>query len=258
MSNSAPFALVEAFCTSQPASGNPAGVVLLQEWLSDTALQSIAATINQAETAFVCPESGDTQRIRWFTPTTEVRLCGHATLAAATVLKPSQPIRFESLSGPLDVHPADTGFALDFPTFMPQILAENPLKNLIPRCQESYRDRDDWIALLSTEQEVIDYIPDYEAISKLEGRGLSITSPGSNSDFVYRFFAPQAGVPEDHATGSAHTYLAPLWSEKLLRVQLRSQQLSPRGAEFHTELRTNRVTIAGRSNILITGTIRLP
>jgi predicted PhzF superfamily epimerase YddE/YHI9 len=258
VSKSAPFALVEAFCTAKPSSGNPAGVVLLKEWLPDTSLQSIAATINQAETAFVCPESGDTQRIRWFTPTTEVRLCGHATLAAATFLNPNQPTTFQSLSGPLNIHPIPDGFALDFPAFMPQLLPENPLKNLIPNCQATYRDRDDWIALLSTEKEVIEHAPDMSAIAQLEGRGLSITAPGANSYFVYRFFAPQAGVPEDHATGSAQTYLTPLWSEKLQLDQLKSQQLSPRGAEFQTQTHSDRVLIGGKSNILVTGQIHLP
>lgn len=260
MAKKHPFALVEAFCTQEPGSGNPAGVVLLEEWPSDRVMQCIAGTVNQAETAFVGPDSTD-RRIRWFTPTVEVRLCGHATLASAQFLSLLYPnevrLEFESLSGKLAVARLGDRLELDFPAKPPEPLDFAPAKDLAPSAVEWWRDRDDWIAVFEDENAVADYQPNFEAIGRLGGRGLAITAQGSATDFVYRFFAPQSGVDEDHATGSAQTYLAPLWAKKLLSESLTSLQLSPRQGAFASQLVGDRIQIGGKARILIRGEIEI-
>lgn len=256
MNKTAPFALVEAFCSQEPGTGNPAGVVLLDAWLSDQAMQTIASTVNQAETAFVCPEDAE-PRIRWFTPTTEVRLCGHATLSAAALLAEPHSITFQSLSGPLTVFTNQDSFALDFPSHPANPVSSEPLQQMFPHARAILENRDDWLVILNSVSEVAQVQPNFAQISLLGKRGLSISASDEPTSFAYRFFAPQAGVPEDHATGSAQTYLTPYWSLTHNQKTFTSIQLSPRTGHFRTELQGDRVRIAGYARILVRGKINI-
>jgi len=263
MAKLAPFALVEAFCTDQPHSGNPAGVVILDSWPSDEVLQGLASTINQAETAYVVPqESG--YHLRWFTPGVEVRLCGHATLATATFLAKLYPgirdFEFSTLSGVLTCRIENGVGELDFPVAQ-QIQgmgAPDYLRDLFPNSQAIHAKGDDWFVELASEAEVIAFQPDFVKIATCGLRGLSISARGSKTDFCYRFFAPQSGVDEDHATGSAQTYLVPYWAEVLGKSQLTSLQLSSRKGAFESVLAGDRVQIRGKSNLLVEGSIIIP
>jgi len=261
MPNFAPFALVEAFCSDLPGSGNPAGVVLLHEWISDEAMHQIAATVNQAETAFLGPDALG-QRIRWFTPNTEVDLCGHATLATAAFLAASQShaggYQFQSRSGPLSVSAQDGLFALDFPSIPAEAADLALVASQIPDAIELYRNKDDWVVLMPDQKSIEQFVPHFDFIASLGQRGLAITAKGETTDFCCRFFAPQSGVPEDHATGSAQTYLVPFWAERLGLNRLTSVQLSSRKGHFASELIGDRVKISGQARILVTGKIVLP
>ncbi|MFM9872910.1 MAG: PhzF family phenazine biosynthesis protein [Fimbriimonadaceae bacterium] len=255
----APFALVEAFCSDSPGSGNPAGVVLLDEWIDDTTMQQIATTVNQAETAFVGPDETG-KRIRWFTPNVEVDLCGHATLASAAFLASlgeGSSLIFQSRSGELSVVQFEDKFALDFPS-RPAVPSDSQLVlALVPDAIAAFRNVDDWVVVFPDQKSVIDYQPEYEKIAALGLRGLAITAPGETTDFCVRFFAPQSGVPEDHATGSAQSYLVPLWAGDLGKNNLTSTQLSIRKGHFESELRGDRIIISGQSNLLITGEVKI-
>lgn len=256
----APFALVEAFCTENPGSGNPAGVVLLDNFPSDEMMQQIAATVNQAETAFVTPD-GDGFRIRWFTPGVEVRLCGHATLASAAFLSLLNPelekFVFQSLSGELAVAQEGRNFVLDFPAYPPVQADVAEVKHAFPHAVELWKNRDDWMVVLSDAGAVENYQPDFDTLRTMGQRGLAITSEGVETDFVCRFFAPQSGVDEDHATGSAQTYLVPFWANTLGKNKLSSIQLSIRNGLFESELAGDRVKIGGIGRMLVTGKIQI-
>lgn len=255
MQNPHPFALVEAFCTPRPGSGNPAGVVLLGDWPSDEAMQRLASTLNQAETAFVGPDPSG-KRIRWFTPTVEVRLCGHATLASAAFLaslEPADHFQFQSLSGLLTVGKKNGRLVLDFPAFRPEPADVAEARPAFPHALELWKDRDDWMVVLPDESAVADYEPDFLVLRQMGQRGLAITAPGDTADFAYRFFAPQSGVDEDHATGSAQTYLVPFWAERLGKRTLTSLQLSKRQGMFEPQWEGQRVKIGGTARILAAG-----
>lgn len=255
---------VDAF-TDQLFAGNPAAVCPLDEWLTDELMQKIANENNLAETAFFVPQ-GDDYAIRWFTPTDEVDLCGHATLASAYVLfeelgHDQATIRFHSQnSGQLRVTKEDDKLFLDFPVDelgpaleSPQMIAEKigvePVAVL--------RGKTDLIAIIDSERTLQNLRPDITGISKLGGRGLIITAKGNKVDFVSRFFAPQVGVNEDPVTGSAHTSLIPLWAERLGKTKMTARQLSPRGGQLWCELREGRCIIGGNARLYMVGEINL-
>ncbi|MFN8347544.1 MAG: PhzF family phenazine biosynthesis protein [Spirosomataceae bacterium] len=245
--------------------GNPAAVVPLDSWLPDAAMQAIAAENNLAETAFYVPtENGF--HIRWFTPTVEVDLCGHATLATAYVLfflkeYPHDRVSFESRSGELNVCKEGDWLILDFPVdqihkqlVAPPALLE-ALGDNVP--VEILRGKSDFMAVLETEEQVRTLQPDVILLSTLPARGVIVTAKGDSADFVSRFFAPQSGIAEDPVTGSAHTTLTPYWAEKLGKNELSALQVSARGGVLKTKLLGNRVEIAGQVRLYLQGTIEV-
>lgn len=246
-------------------SGNPAAVCPLESWLSDSMMQSIAAENNLAETSFIVRQ-GDTWHIRWFTPTIEVDLCGHATLASAYVIfhfldHAGEVIEFHSpRSGPLKVTRKDTWLTLDFPA---DSLLQMPCSPELLTCgqttpDEAFRGNSDIMLVFARAQDIRDYMPDFERINKLPARGLIITAPGEETDFVSRFFAPQSGVSEDPVTGSAHTTLAVYWAERLGKTRLTAFQCSKRGGYLECLLKKPRVEITGKCQLYLRGNIFLP
>ena len=234
-----PVYLVDAFADA-PFTGNPAAVVPLEEPLDDATMQRIAMEMNQAETAFVLP--GLT--LRWFTPTVEVDLCGHATLAAAHVFwerGAEGVLRFKTRSGVLAAERRADGILLDFPA-EPPIAAPVPL---FPDALWTGRNRMDWFVQLSDEAAVRGLKPDFAVIAALGMRGLIVTARGSETDFVSRCFYPQSGVDEDPVTGSAHCALAPFWAERLGKTEMVGYQASRRGGAVSVSLRGDRVRLEG-------------
>jgi len=255
---------VDAF-TDKLFSGNPAAVCILDKWLSDTLMQSIANENNLAETAFVVPNGNDFE-IRWFTPAVEVDLCGHATLASAFVLfnlldYPGSVIKFLSpRSGALSVNKNDEMLFLDFPTDKLELI--NGKEKLMEACIgikpiEVYKGRTDYIAVIDSESALTNLQPNFSEITKLKARGLIVTAQGDQVDFVSRFFAPQSGINEDPVTGSAHTSLLPLWSKKLGKKNLNANQLSERGGKLTCEFRNDRCSIGGKAKLYLTGEINI-
>ena len=257
-----PFALVDAFVTEKPFSGNPAGVVLLEKWPANETLPGIAAEMNQAETAFLVP-NGSQYELRWFTPTVEVTLCGHATLASAAALSmwnnevPSQSYEFTSASGLLTCSSVDgQSWTLNFPVAPVE-------ESRLPDCLDFVTKQstwtghygDDWLAEFESETDIVSFVPDFGLIRQAAKRGLVITARSGEDEFVYRFFAPQSGVDEDHATGSAQTGLLPFWVSRGSTSKLRSRQLSPRGAGFTSEIDGDRVRITGQTRLVVSGTL---
>jgi PhzF family phenazine biosynthesis protein len=255
---------IDAF-SDRPFAGNPAGVVPLQSWLPDALLQSIAAEINQAETAFFAPE-GDHYRIRWFTPTTEVKLCGHATLASAHVMhslgSAPEKIVFDSLSGPLSVSKAGDKLELDFPRHdvrpEPEALAKVAacfdVKPVEMHVAESY---DAYLALYEKAADVARLVPDFGRLNQVD-RTVLVTARGENGiDFVSRYFAPTAGIPEDPVTGSTHCVLATFWSRILGKTAFHARQVSRRGGDLWLKLEGDRVKIAGYATAVMKGQITL-
>jgi predicted PhzF superfamily epimerase YddE/YHI9 len=256
-----PYYQVDAFAT-RVFTGNPAGVCLLGDWLPDDVLQSIATENNLAETAFVVQRSGRYD-LRWCTPKMEVDLCGHATLAPAHVIFEhlgfrGERICFDTRSGELSVMREGDLLVLDFPS-RPAAPCPPP-PNLIAglgRPPVHVALARDYLAVFETEREVADLQPDMAALARLDSLGIIATAPGDKSDFVSRFFAPKAGIPEDPVTGSAHSTLIPYWSARLGKTRLFARQISPRGGELHCENRGARVGIGGRAVTYSTGFIRL-
>jgi PhzF family phenazine biosynthesis protein len=256
---------VDAF-TNKIFAGNPAAVCILDSWISDELMQLIGNENNLAETAFVVPTEQNFE-IRWFTPTVEVDLCGHATLATAFVLfnihnYPRSLIRFHSpRSGSLAVEKKEDMLFLDFPTDELDILTEEQ-SLIIEKCigtksLESYKGKTDYIAIIENESSLQNLQPDLIEISKLKARGLIVTAQGNNVDFVSRFFAPQLGIDEDPVTGSAHTSLLPLWSKKLGKNRLIANQLSKRGGQLICEFKNDRCLIGGKARLYLTGELTL-
>ena len=254
---SIPYYHVDAFASSL-FSGNPAGVCLLTDWLPDPVLQAIAAENNLAETAFVVPK-GTHFDLRWFAPTLEMDLCGHATLAPAHVIFRhlgylGSAVKFQTRSGLLTVTRQDDLLTLDFPA-RPAAACSAPVELIeglgcTPSATAKARD---YLAVFDSEQAVRNLRPDMSALMRLDCLGIIVTAPGEHCDFVSRFFAPRAGIPEDPATGSSHCTLIPYWAQRLGRQQLRALQVSQRGGEFHCEHRGERVGIAGRAVTYSTG-----
>lgn len=257
-----PLYQVDAF-TSRLFGGNPAAVVLLEDWLADDVLAAIAAENNLAETAFVIPRA-DVSPLRWFTPSVEVDLCGHATLATAHVLFrdcfPSQQrLVFNTLSGELAVAREGGLLSMDFPSRPGKRaeVTEALVAALGAKPQEAYRARD-LLAVFGSEAEVRSLQPDLQRVAALDAFAVIVTAPGGDADFVSRFFAPRQGIPEDPLTGSAHCTLTPYWAARTGRHRLRARQVSARGGELECELRGDRVIIAGCAVDYLRGEIDVP
>jgi PhzF family phenazine biosynthesis protein len=257
-----PLFQVDAF-TDQLFRGNPAAVCPLDKWLPDETLQAIAAENNLAETAYFVP-SGDAWDLRWFTPTVEIDLCGHATLASAFVIMnhldtTRTETRFQTRSGELRVTREADLYSLDFPSRHPQRreISEHLVDALGARPLEFWAARD-CMAVYATEQDVLALRPNMEKLVALGDFAFIATAPGSTVDFVSRFFAPGAGIPEDPVTGSAHCTLTPYWAGRLGKTVLTARQVSARGGELLVEQRGDRVKISGKAVLYLTGTIYLP
>jgi PhzF family phenazine biosynthesis protein len=247
-------------------SGNPAAVIPLQEWPGETLMQQLAMENNLSETVFFVPsqQPGIHYDIRWFTPSVEINLCGHATLASAYVLfellqHPGPELVFHSKSGPLVVTKESDRYAMDFPAWKPEKTAVPPMLQEAlggTPVLEAHQYRD-MLVLLPNEQAVLDCKPDFTLMKK-HFNHLIITALGSDCDFVSRFFAPGSNVDEDPVTGSAHSQLIPFWSEKLGKSQLFARQLSQRGGELWcTDCGNGRVIMAGQCVYYMKGEISL-
>jgi predicted PhzF superfamily epimerase YddE/YHI9 len=252
---------VDAFA-SRVFTGNPAAVCPLDKWLPDEQMQAIAAENNLAETAFFV-KNGEGYNLRWFTPTVEVDLCGHATLASGFVimnhLTPSAKlVQFSTQSGNLIVTRDGDLLSLDFPTRMPLECQVDP--GLIPGLggrPETVLAAREYLVVYGTEEEVRSLTPDMNALAKVDHFAVIATAPGKDVDFISRFFAPKQGIPEDPVTGSAHCTLIPYWSKRLGKKKLHAYQASPRGGELWCEDRGDRVTISGKAVQFLEGTICL-
>jgi PhzF family phenazine biosynthesis protein len=252
---------VDAF-TDRPFAGNPAAVCVLDGPAPDAWMQLVAREMNLSETAFLHPiDGGPRRRLRWFTPTVEVDLCGHATLATAHVLweeghlAPDAVAEFETRSGLLTARRVDGWIELDFPAKPIERPVSDPAE--LAALSEALgvpvvsagRSRFDVLAELPDEATVRGLSPDFGRIHAIPARGVIATAPSSDPafDFVSRFFAPAVGVDEDPVCGSAHCVLAPFWSARLGRDALRAHQVSPRGGVLRLRLAADRVAIAGQA-----------
>jgi len=254
---------VDAF-SSEVFGGNPAAVCVLNEWLDDAVLQNIAAENNLAETAFIIKsESG--YDLRWFTPAVEIDLCGHATLASAYVIfKFLEPelkyVAFQTMSGELEVTiDSEQKLSMDFPARAPQQIEITDLHEqafgLKPL--EVWQSRD-LLVLFESETQIVQLQPNLEKISEIKDSFAVIaTAKGDEVDFVSRFFAPNAGIPEDPVTGSAHCTLVPFWADKLNKQVLNAKQLSKRGGELFCENKGDRVAMSGYASLFMKGEIYL-
>ena len=258
-----PIYQVDAF-TNERFKGNPAAVCPLDNWLPAAVMQNIAAENNLAETAFVVA-AGQNFEIRWFTPTVEVDLCGHATLASAYVLFnelgfAGDQINFIShRSGPLSVTKNGSILALNFPV---DTLSELPLKpafaiGLSQAPRAVFKGKTDYLFVYDSEAEILALQPDFEALKAHPVRGIIVTAPGEMTDFVSRFFGPACGVNEDPVTGSAHTTLTPYWASVLGKTELTARQLSQRTGELTCKLMGDRVEIAGEAVLYLKGEIEV-
>jgi predicted PhzF superfamily epimerase YddE/YHI9 len=259
-----PFHLVDAF-TTVPYAGNPAGVVVLDAPAPERWMAAVAAEVNASETAFVHPD-GDGWQLRWFTPTVEVDLCGHATLATAHVLWETGvahgALRFTTRSGDLAATGQEDGaIELDLPAWpvedhpVPMVLAA-----ALPGIEHRYVGRSGGaqpndVVDVPDEATLRIVEPDLRTIAALGSTGLIVTAPGDDTDLVSRYFAPAVGVDEDPVTGSAHCTLGPLWAERLGRQELSARQLSARGGELTLRVAGDRVHVGGRALTVISGTV---
>ncbi|MDX5298936.1 MAG: PhzF family phenazine biosynthesis protein [Gammaproteobacteria bacterium] len=265
-----PLYQVDAFA-NRPFTGNPAAVVPLTAWLEDGLMQAIAMENNLAETAFFVP-TAEGYHLRWFTPLSEVRLCGHATLATAHVLfehlTPAvDEVWFASLSGPLGVRRLAVGadgrrlLELDFPA---QALEERPVPPALLEAigaapaYAAYVPADtNWFLVYASQAQIETLRPDFRALAEFPEQGVIVTAPGDQSDFASRYFAPAVGIDEDPVTGSIHCALTPYWAARLGKTVLHARQLSRRGGELACTLRGDRVGIAGHAVDYLVGQIRV-
>lgn len=254
---------VDAF-TDVLFSGNPAAVCPLEKWPDDKLLQNIAMENNLAETAFYV-KKGKQYEIRWFTPTVEVDLCGHATLAAAFVLFNYEGFKGKYIdflsprSGALSVKKENEFLTLNFPADKIQHVddfdalaagfSEQPLK--------VFRGNTDYMLVYETDNQILSLQPDLTKVEKVKARGIIVTAPGKEVDFVSRFFAPQSGIPEDPVTGSAHTTLTPYWSKQLGKNALTALQLSARGGFIKCTNLGERIEISGKARLYMLGELAL-
>lgn len=250
---------IDAFADTLFA-GNPAAVCPLDAWLAEDLMRQIAAENNLAETAFFV-KNGDGYDLRWFTPTTEVDLCGHATLASAWVIfneldYADESITFATRSGDLVVRRDGARLAMNFPA-LPGVPCEPPpaLLAALGSVPEAVFAAADYMAVFAREEQVRALQPDMAALMQLDRRGLIVTAPSERADFVSRFFAPRYGIPEDPVTGSAHCTLVPYWAARLGKRQLHARQISARGGELFCEDQGERVLLAGFAVKYLEGTI---
>jgi PhzF family phenazine biosynthesis protein len=253
--------VVDAFA-ERPFTGNPAGVCLPERWLPDETMQSIAFENNLSETAFVVP-NGNYYDLRWFTPTIEVDLCGHATLATAhvlmTLIDPAMTqAEFRTQSGPLFVSREGDIYTMDFPS-RPPAPCEKPEileRALGVRVLKTHQSRD-LVALIEDEQTVQNLTPDFALLKQIDVFAVVATAKGDTCDFVSRFFAPIEDIPEDPVTGSSHSTLTPFWSKRLGKTQMVARQLSRRGGTLFVEDCGERVKIGGRAVCYLQGEIEI-
>jgi len=244
--------------------GNPAAVMPMNRFHDDATLQAIAAENNLAETAFLVPQGRD-YRLRWFTPATEVPLCGHATLAsAAVVMERLEPGRtqviFHTASGPLSIVRKDRVYLMDFPALpTAPVAAPAGLRTALGQtCLEVRANASNYLAVLESAQAVRELVPDLGAVARLDRGGLIATAAGDGEfDFVSRYFAPAKGIPEDPVTGSAHCALTPYWSERLGKTSFRAHQASPRGGVVVCRLLGERVQLEGACVFYLEGQVEI-
>lgn len=256
------FYQIDAF-TDKIFGGNPAAVVPLESWLDGDLMQKIAEENNLSETAFFVKE-GVYYHIRWFTPVFEVDLCGHATLASAYVIHhhidPAlNPIRFTSRSGELIVDVNEDKFVMDFPC--DQIHKTTAPSGLIEalgvKSDDIWKGRDDYMVIIDSEEELAALNPDYGALSKIPSRGILVSAPSKNYDFVSRCFFPTCAINEDPVTGSAHTSLTPYWAKRLGKMKMNACQISPRRGKIGCKLSGDRVLLTGNAVQYAVGQMQL-
>ncbi len=256
-----PLYQVDAF-TDRLFAGNPAAVCPLEQWLDDRTMQAIAAENNLAETAFFVPR-GECYGLRWFTPTLEVDLCGHATLASAFVVfeyldTSAAVVRFSTRSGELVVRRREDLLTMDFPARPPKPCASDPpLAAALGKPPAELWESRDYMAIYNTEEEVRALVPDMRLLAEAGHFAVIVTAPGHKADFVSRFFAPASGIDEDPVTGSAHCTLVPYWAKRLGKEELHAFQVSARGGELYCRNRGERVEISGRATPYLQGFIEV-
>jgi PhzF family phenazine biosynthesis protein len=255
---------VDAFA-EQAFAGNPAAVVVLEHELDDKTLQTVAAENNQPATAFLLRE-GDCWQLRWFTPTLELPLCGHATLASAWVVLNDLEIGSSAVSfrtrqsGVLQVERRGERLAMDFPAASVTAVArsEQLRRALGGGLADVLANAHNYLAVYAGAQSVLDFVPDFTLIGALDRSGLIVSAPGENGfDCVSRYFAPQKGVAEDAVTGSAHCALAPYWSERLRKVEIKAHQASARGGSLICRVNADRVTLEGQCVPYLSGWVEV-
>lgn len=257
-----PFYWIDAF-TDRVFAGNPAGVVPLESWPADELLQRIAFENGLSETAFFVRTGPAHFHLRWFTPAVEIDLCGHATLASGHVLfrelgQSGDLVTFDTRSGPLTVARRGDQLELDFPS-RPATIAVPPPPALITGLGRApvftARSERMWLCVYDRAADVLAIKPDHAALAQVQPGRIIPTAPGDDCDFVSRFFAPDAGVPEDPVTGSAHCTLVPYWATRLGKLKLHARQVSPRGGELWCEYTGDRVRMAGHAVRYLRGEI---
>jgi PhzF family phenazine biosynthesis protein len=260
--SSYPLFQIDAFA-EQPFTGNPAAVVLFDQWPEKQVMQNIAMENNLSETAFLVKQD-NLYLVRYFTPTIEVDLCGHATLASGFVLfnfygeKETITLRTTS-KGDLYISRKNDRIILDFPTdkFTSSEIPELTIESLGENPIEAYWGLNDLMLVYEKEEQIKNIIPNFDLLGKMKSRGVCITAPGNEVDFVSRFFAPQSGINEDPVTGSAHTTLIPYWANRLDKTTMIARQLSKRGGTIYCELSGERVKIGGKAIHYLTGEISI-
>lgn len=253
---------VDAF-NNQFFSGNPAAVVPLDSWISNDLMQAIAEENNLSETVFFVP-NGEDFDIKWFTPTCEIDLCGHATLAAAHILFTEMnysrdELIFNSKSGKLRVSKDQGWYALNFPSEDVKEIKIPDLLEAALDCRVAACFQGKWkmMVLLDKESTIEQLSPDFGLLSKLDAPGIIVTAKGNEVDFVSRFFAPRLGINEDPVTGSAHTLLIPFWAKRLNKNELKALQISKRMGVLKCRFLTNRVEMCGEAITYLRGNIEL-
>ncbi len=257
-----PIFQVDAF-TDSIFGGNPAAVVPLASWLGDETMQRIAMENNLSETAFYVEEH-EAFGLRWFTPEVEVDLCGHATLATAHTLFnelgfTGNELKFDTRSGRLTVRREGDWYVMNFPgDEMPKVEAPPILFQAlgIPRTPEVYKT-DDYMVVMESEEQIKALSPDFKFLKEVDARGVIVTAPGNNVDFVSRFFAPQSGIDEDPVTGSAHTKMTPYWAKRLGKNELFALQISKRVGTLELNYLGDRVEIKGKAVTFLRGEIEI-
>ena len=260
-----PIYQVDAF-TSDIFGGNPAAVVPLDAWLPDEVMQKIAIENNLSETAFFIPTNKGFH-LRWFTPTTEVNLCGHATLATSWVIYNElgyhkDQIIFDSQSGDLVVTKSEDGLTLNFPTWESEPSTEDAdiITQSFGKAASEIHKGKKVVALFDDEDFVRTAKPDISLINTIKSEGVVISalSQDPDIDFVSRYFGPQVGIDEDPVTGSAHCILTPIWAKKLKQVEFNARQVSERGGDLHLKIDDGRLFITGQAKLYMKGTIYVP